>query len=279
MRRLTKVFETATRISFDNRSPIVLMSDVHRGDGSWADTFAKNRNIYCHALKYYDREGYTYIELGDGDELWENRSVGDIVQAHADVFDMLKKLHRQGRFFCIFGNHDMEKNSRKCKQNDTHLDRIRVHEGLVLVHEVTGEKIFLVHGHQVDFFNSAMWKVARFLVRNLWRPLEIFGVHDPTSAAKNHKRKRKTEQKMLAWVRRYNQMLVAGHTHRPVLPRENETPYLNDGSCVHPRSITAIEIFQGEVILVKWLIKANPNGQLYVARELLAEPVWLDAYR
>ena len=35
---------------------------------------------------------FTYIELGDGDELWENRSMKQIIEAHGDVFSLLSRL-------------------------------------------------------------------------------------------------------------------------------------------------------------------------------------------
>ena len=34
-------------------------------------------------------------------------------------------------------------------------------------------------------------------------------------------------------------------------------PFFNDGSCVHPRSITGIEIENGEISLIKWEISTK----------------------
>ncbi|NJW55151.1 serine/threonine protein phosphatase, partial [Salinimicrobium sp. CDJ15-91] len=44
----------------------------------------------------------------------------------------------------------------------------------------------MVHGHQADWLHYYMWKIDRFLVRVLWRQLQIFGIGDPTSPAKNN---------------------------------------------------------------------------------------------
>lgn len=63
-KRLSEVFESAEEIPFDDFSKIIIMSDCHRGDGSWADNFSKNKNIYYAALTYYYRNNFTYIELG-----------------------------------------------------------------------------------------------------------------------------------------------------------------------------------------------------------------------
>jgi hypothetical protein len=69
------VFAGARRqpILFDDSSKFIFFSDCHRGDNSWADNFSPNQLLMFHALTYYYDQGYTYIEVGDGDELWENR--------------------------------------------------------------------------------------------------------------------------------------------------------------------------------------------------------------
>jgi len=60
----------------------IVMSDCHRGDGSAADEFAHNSLIYKCALEYYLKEGFTYIELGDAEELWANDAFEQIYITH-----------------------------------------------------------------------------------------------------------------------------------------------------------------------------------------------------
>jgi UDP-2,3-diacylglucosamine pyrophosphatase LpxH len=284
-KRLSQVFKSADEIPFDDSSRIILMSDCHRGDGSWADDFIQNQNIYYAALTHYYNEKYTYIEIGDGDELWENDTISEIINVHSEVFGLLTKFYNEGKLYCIFGNHDMAKKNNKLvrsrfyryydepQRNQISLyENIRFHEGLVLKHTLTGDKIFLVHGHQADFINDTLWRLSRFLVRNLWRRLELFGVNDLTSTAKNYEKKVRIEKILTQWVMRENQMLIAGHTHRPVFPKPGEAPYFNDGSCVHPSSISGIEIANGYIILVKWKVKTKVDGTLFVGREEIAEP-------
>lgn len=283
--RLSKVFQTSEQIPFDDSSKIVLMSDCHRGDGSWADDFSKNQNLCFAALSHYYREKFTYIELGDGDELWENNKLSTIIHIHKDVYALLTKFYKEGKLYIIFGNHDIVKQNKSFIKDSLYyffnireqklypmFENIKVHEGLVLKHRFSGDKIFLVHGHQVDFLNSQLWRLSRFLVKNLWRRLELFGFNDPTSAAKNYTIKKSVEKKLTDWVISENQMLIAGHTHKPVFPEVGGPLYFNDGSCVHPRCITAIEITNGHIILVKWQVKTKIDGTLYVAREVLAGP-------
>jgi UDP-2,3-diacylglucosamine pyrophosphatase LpxH len=291
LKRISKVFEAAEEIPFDDSSKIILMSDCHRGNGSWSDNFAKNQNIYFAALTYYYNEDYTYIEIGDGDELWENNKFYDIAQVHSDVFWLLSKFFNEDRLYLIYGNHDIAKRNKKFVKNNLYyyfderkkryiplFKNIKIHEGLVLRYESTGDGIFIIHGHQVDILSGDLWWLSNFLVRYLWRPLEIFGLNDPTSTAKNYKKKEAVAKRLTEWVIKERKMLIAGHTHRPMFPEVGEPPYFNDGSSVHPRCITGIEIVSGSIMLVKWNVKTKADGTLFIAREILAGPRRLRGY-
>lgn len=288
---LSGVFQSAKEVLFDDESRFIIMSDCHRGYGDWADTFSKNQNIFFVALNHYYHERYTYIELGDGDELWQNRRLSEIIREHSDIFWLMSEFFSKDRLYFIYGNHDIVKRDNEFTKNNLYyyynerenqylplFENIQVHEGLVLKHRITGDKIFLIHGHQVDFFNNELWRLARFLVRYLWRPLESFGVNDPTRTAKNYKKRRGVEKRLVEWVRKEKHMLIAGHNHRPAFAEVGEPPYFNDGSSVHPRCITGIEIADGEILLVKWSVKTREDATLYIGRDVLAGPRRLKDY-
>ncbi|MGF7143789.1 UDP-2,3-diacylglucosamine pyrophosphatase LpxH [Anaerotaenia torta] len=289
--RLSQVLATARTITFDESSRIVIMSDCHRGNGSWGDNFSNNQNLFFAALYHYYENGYTYIELGDGDELWENRSMVDIVQAHSDAFWLMSLFYQDNRLFMLYGNHDVVKRDPRYTQTKCHsfycdstdsriplFPGIEITEGLLLQYRPNNNRIFLAHGHQGDILNDTMWKISRFLVRYLWRPLELIGIKDPTSTSKNNKRKNNIEKNLMNFARDHSQMLICGHTHRPVFPKPGDIPYFNDGSCVHPRCITALEIRAGSISLVKWAVMTKPDRSLYVGREVLEAPVRLNDY-
>ena len=294
--RLRKAFEGALRLPLNTSSKYVLFSDCHRGTGSSNDNFLKNQTLYTAALQYYLKKDFTYLELGDGDELWENRDFKTIIDAHSSVFSLLARFYEQGRLHMLYGNHDIEKATNKgvigschawpCCCHDPRLENrqlfpeLKCHEGILL--EMTGSHtacscqtirtLFLVHGHQTDTLNSALWPLARFLVRYVWKPLERFGVSDPTSAARNYRRKRKTENRLHTFATARNLILIAGHTHRPLLS-ETDLSYCNCGSCVHPYSITCLEIAQMQITLVKWQLTAGTDMQLRVMREVISGPL------
>ncbi|MCI8320314.1 MAG: serine/threonine protein phosphatase [Dorea sp.] len=282
--RLNKLLRTSPVIPCDYLSRFVIMSDCHRGIGNWGDNFLKNQNIYSAALSYYYRHGYSYIELGDGDELWENRSMKEIIATHSNVFELLSRFFREHRLYMLCGNHDFIKRKQKfircCSEYYREsqccpqplMPGLCVHEGLILQNRVSGQSIFLVHGHQGDLLNDTLWRFSRFLVRYIWRPLELFALNDPTSAAKNNTKKSAVEQRLFAWSAKHSQTLIAGHTHRPLFPEDGASCYFNCGSCVHPHCITALEICNNKIVLVKWSVQSHSDLSLHIGREVLAGP-------
>jgi predicted phosphodiesterase len=291
--RLDRAYKNAKRIAFDDTSKFILFSDCHRGDNSFADDFANNRNIYFHALKHYYKEDFQYCELGDGDELWENLSFESILFAHKNVYMLMKQFHDEARLHMIWGNHDMVYRNENyvAKHLNTYFDPktgkdedlfcdIKYHEGIVLQHSETGQELFLCHGHQADWWNYLFWKWSRFMVRILWKPLNVMGIADPTSPAKNYKELIKVERRTKKWITENDNLItIAGHTHRPRFPEPGDIAFFNDGSCVHPRSITGIEIENGKISLIKWQIVTTEDGTLKIDRFLLEGPTKLVDYK
>ncbi|MDD7915148.1 metallophosphoesterase family protein [Polaribacter ponticola] len=290
--RISRAFKNAKRICFNADSKFVLFSDSHRGDNGFADDFAHNRSMFKHALEHYYKKDFTYIELGDGDELWENRNFSKIFKANKHIYLGLKKFHDKDRLHFIWGNHDMKYKKPSAIRKNLHyyydsvteskkelLIGASFSEAIILEDENNGKQIFLLHGHQADWFNYVCWRFSSFLVKILWKPLQILGFSDPTSPAQNWKERIKVEHKLEKWIQENNnQMMITGHTHRPRFPDKNEIPFFNDGSCVHPRSITGIEIENNEICLIKWHIITLENGTLQIKRTILEGPESLTHY-
>lgn len=284
-RRLTEAYENARVEHFDDSSRYVFISDCHRGNGSLSDEFTRNENAYLHALEYYFDHGFTHVEVGDGDELWEYPDFRIIRRAHADVFDALKRFFDAGRFILIWGNHNnylrnqsyVEKylyslHRRHGHQEHDLLNGIEPCEALCLRHTSTGHEFLALHGHQGDFFNDQAWFLGMFGVRYFWRHLHAFGARNPTSPAANAHYAEESELNYHAWVERHRTPLICGHTHLYSFPRHGESPYFNSGCCVYPAELTAIELADGEIQLVRWHVEANDEGLLHVVREVMRGP-------
>lgn len=291
-RKLNKAYKKALCLPIHSGSRIVFMSDCHRGGGNWGDNFQPNQNLFFAALQYYNKRQFTYIELGDGDELWENRNLKDIIQVHSNQFWMMAEFYRKKRFYMIFGNHDRKKEqehfvgkncySYYCEQTGSAQElfpEMKVQEAILLKDNCDGQEIFLIHGHQGELLNDTLWKFTRFLVRYIWRRLELAGCKDPTSTAKNYRRRERTEKKLESWALKNRKILITGHTHRPSFPRPEEGYYFNTGSCVHPRCITAIELERGELSLVKWSMEVQRDNLVYIGRQVLEGPLSIKRYQ
>lgn len=269
---LNKAYQHAPEIELDLKSNYLFMSDMHRGDCSGSDDFNHNKDICKYALRHYGEKNFTYIEIGDGDELWES-NFSRIVSAHRDIYELIGKYFLAvGKYYYIWGNHDElwarpQIVARKLVPLYETVCRRRVplktYEGLKIKVRGNGldEKIiFAVHGHQGELFSGPLWWLNYLVNRFVWKYCQIIGIKDfITGPAKNFKKRESAEDRYYAWAKHRRIMVIAGHTHRPVFRSlgKNEKVrgmpsrydkgnagvyYFNTGSGVHPNGITCIEI-------------------------------------
>lgn len=284
-RRLTQAFRNAARVKFDKDSKYVFFSDCHRGDDSVSDEFARNQSIVLSALKYYYDNQFTYVEVGDGDDLWEHENFKYIRSAHMDIFTILKKFFEEKRFYMIYGNHNIYLKHPKYvrdnyyyfydeyrERNERLFYKLRPIESLVLIQRESGQKIFVVHGHQGDLLNDQLWFISMLAVRYFWRFMHLVGVRNPASPAKNYFKRHKMERKYTKWLEKHSIMLICGHTHRMKYPRKCDIPYFNTGCCVHTKGVTTIELVQNEIALVQWRMMAGEEGEMRIIRKVIHGP-------
>jgi UDP-2,3-diacylglucosamine pyrophosphatase LpxH len=167
----------------------------------------------------------------------------------------------------------------------------------ILVHdqgEPLGE-LFLVHGHQGTLDSDRFGRLSALVVRYVWRPLQRLLNIKTSTPSNDFKLRQLHETAMYTYAAgRPGLVLVAGHTHHPVweglslvqavqeqqrrgvqppidpawleeqrrgaVTLAGETPcYFNTGCCSYAdRSITGIEIADGEIRLVRWEVFAQP---------------------
>lgn len=290
-KRLTKAYQNAKVKYFDKNAKYIFFSDSHRGDDSVSDEFARNQNILLHALDYYFNQGYTYVEVGDGDELWEYPEFKLIRLAHSDIFMELKKFFDENRLLFIYGNHNIFlKNQTFVKRNyyfyndEYNRETKELFKGMIpceallLKNITTNQEIFVVHGHQGDLMNDQLWRISMFTLRYFWRYLHVVGFHNPASPAKNQYTRHKVEKSYKKWIRKHKMILICGHTHRPRFPKKHELPYFNTGCCIHSKSITGIEILKNKIMMVEWRVRADHEGILHIERYVLRGPEPIEKY-
>ncbi|SFC89223.1 metallophosphoesterase [Clostridium uliginosum] len=292
---IERITKNGPVLKFDKDSKIVLLSDMHRGDGGNADSLRPNKNIYKAALGYYFRYGYNLIEVGDGDELWKNKNCSDIAYNYKDIFKILNKFNNDNRLYLLYGNHDMVKSKpgfiHKQEKAFNKIDygfgkdllhlysNTKFYEGLILRYTPMNKDILVFHGHQVDFMNCELWKFSRFLVRYLWGFLEgVAGFKAPTSPANNYNKGSKIDKILERIARKEKTMFICGHTHNDIFPEVGKGLYFNDGCGVFPSTITSIEIVKGEISLVKWSIEVDEKNSLYIKKSVIGGPQKIEWY-
>lgn len=285
-KRLYDAYRRSEKIHIDDRSQIVFMSDIHRGDNSVSDEFGQNRLVYMHALDYYYDDGYTYVEVGDGDELWEVPDYRYIARAHPAVFEKLEDFQKENRLIMISGNHNYQIMKHDFVHRymehmyDSFLDEtidilpgVKPMEAVTFIYEPTGQKIFVVHGHQGEIVNDYLKPIGRAGNRFIWRYIHRLGFHYTANPTRNRYKPARKEKACKKWLEGNDLMLICGHTHRPRLAQKGELPYFNTGCAIHPRGITAIELTFGELALVTWTVHTRRDGMIYVRRKIMKGPV------
>lgn len=289
--RLTQAYDKAKIIPFNKDSKFIFFSDTHRGDDSVSDEFTRNQHIFLHALNYYHNRVYTYVEAGDGDELWEHPKFKHIRLAHKDVFIAMKKFYDDDKLLLLYGNHNIYLKSREYVEENLYsfydeYEQERVdlfpgivpHESVILRSEETGQNILVVHGHQGDLMNDRFWRVSMFFSRYFWRFMHVVGFQNPSSPAVNLYKRHRVEKKYNKWIEKHKTMLICGHTHRPKFPKHDELPYFNTGCCINTRGMPGIEIIDNKILMVDWRVYADDDGVMRIKRTVVRGPEPLERY-
>lgn len=198
----------------------IVFSDHHKGGGDGADDFLLASENYYAALEFYYSDGYQLINLGDAEELWEN-TMSQVKRAHAKSFELEKRFAEQGKFFKVYGNHDLfwVNDPLSWWQIRELYDRdLEIYEGLILRTSVGGKNfhLFLTHGHQGDSASDGNW-FSKFFVARVWGPLQSYLRINPNTPAYDEYLKTEHNHLMYEWSASQDDLyLVTGHTHQPV---------------------------------------------------------------
>jgi predicted phosphodiesterase len=198
----------------------VIFSDQHKGARDGSDDFLLAEKNYLEALKWYNANGYFYINLGDSEELWENLFI-TVKRHNKSTFEHEKAFLNRNAFLKIFGNHDLYWDNdplAAISLLQLYSQRVKVYEGAVLQTEVNGRqlKIYLTHGHQGDLQSDGNW-FSKWFVSNVWAPLQAYLKINPNTPAYNETLKTDHNRIMYDWsAQQENILLITGHTHQPV---------------------------------------------------------------
>jgi len=226
---LSKLYRNITRdpgkkgliIPFElQNGRFIIFSDQHKGARDGADDFAIAEPNYLAALDHYNNNNFTFISLGDNEELWEN-TLAQVKKYNTATFEAEKKFIGRNAFIKVFGNHDL------FWQNDPFAPLqlksiydtdVKIYEGLILPVSI-GDKtlnIYCTHGHQGDAQSDGNW-FSKFFVARVWGPLQGYLRINPNTPAYNNEEKTLHNDIMYKWSAQFNDiLLITGHTHQPV---------------------------------------------------------------
>lgn len=198
----------------------IILSDQHKGCRDLADDFRLAENNYLTALKFYYDEGYTFINLGDSEELWENKPK-DVIDKNREVLFQEAVFHQHNRYYRVFGNHDLEWKY-QIQQNlflkPIFGDALKVYEGIVIKIQHNGNDycIFMTHGHQGDKRSDGN-PFSTWVVAAIWTPIQRFLEVTINTTADSFELVDKHNILMYEWsATKKNMVFISGHTHKPV---------------------------------------------------------------
>ncbi len=222
-RRLQEAYERSEERALElGDARMVIFSDHHRGQRDGADDFQRCERAYNAALGYYLATGYTLVVLGVAEELWECRPA-KVIDAYRHTLGLEAEFHALGRYIRIYGNHDDLWSNHSSVRHFLHpiFEDLKVHEAIRFRVSKGGSELgtlLVVHGHQGARLSDTGSELGKFLVRNFWRPVQRLTKIPSTTPAKSFALRKKHDRAMYDWASKQAKLvLVAGHTHRPVL--------------------------------------------------------------
>lgn len=209
----------------------IILSDQHKGGKDLADDFMHAEPNYITALQFYYQNGFTFINLGDCEELWESTPKVVMEQNPLSLAEEVRFL-QAGRYFRVFGNHDLE--WKYALQQSQYLkpvfgDALKVYEGIVLQCPYAGRtySILLTHGHQGDKRSDGN-RFSKWVVATIWTPIQRFLEINLNSVSDSFGLIDKHNIIMHDWsAMQRNTIMISGHTHKPVFASLDHIDRLN----------------------------------------------------
>ncbi len=188
-----------------SESRIVIISDLHMGNGSKNDDFVPHADLFMKVLgEYYYRKGYTLVLNGDVEELQKNSIEGIHRQWH-EIYNLFSGFHEEKRLYKIAGNHDS-------KLLSISLDKLKYPLIDALRLNYKDDEILIFHGHQFSMAYESFNEILGFFLRYVAKTLQIKN----KSAAHNSRRRWKIEKRAYDFSRQSKILSILGHTHRPL---------------------------------------------------------------
>jgi UDP-2,3-diacylglucosamine pyrophosphatase LpxH len=202
-RSLIAQLDASRRLKLGPGDKLVVLSDLHMGNGGSRDDLVHNEGLLMDALeKYYLPEGWILALNGDIEEL-QRFKLADIRQRWSRLYQLFDRFEARGALHKIIGNHDAELVEERNYPYRL-IDALRV--------DTDALPLFIYHGHQVSQIFSKYNHFIRPILRYLFTPLGIRNV----SVSKDRRKRFFVERRVYEFSRRNGLVSILGHTHRPL---------------------------------------------------------------
>ena len=235
---LQRLYEQAPRVALGSTDRIVILSDLHLGDGGAHDDFRQNAGMVQEVLRgYYLEAGYSLVLNGDIEEL-QRFSYARIHARWEPLLALFEEFRRRRTLYKILGNHDQGLRAVvETRTADALLDAV--------CFTIQGNTIFLFHGHQATIFFERFNEVSGFFLRHVANTLRIPNVPVMYESRKKYL----TEHRVYAFSSSRKVVSIIGHTHRPLFESLSKIDTLRfrieqlcrDYPSMSPRARMAIE--------------------------------------
>ncbi len=219
---LDHLLSSAKSVTLDDSSKILILSDLHIGNGGRHDEFRQNAELLKTVLgRYYLPEKYSLVLNGDIEELFKF-PLETIASKWSDFYDLFLEFEKNGFFWKTWGNHDAALlDEREYRLASSLVESLKFHYG--------DETLLLFHGHQAAYFlwqTRSMPLLSRaviFFLRYIAKPVGIRNF----SVAYNSRKRFILEQSIYEFSNQKKIVSIIGHTHRPLFESLSKADFLN----------------------------------------------------
>jgi len=217
---LESLLTKAKPVHLDHSSRIVILSDLHMGNGGRLDEFRQNAELLKTILgNYYLTEKYSLVLNGDIEELFKF-PLESIASKWGDFYDLFLKFKENGFFWKTYGNHDAALlDEKEYRLASSLVESITFHYG--------NETLLLFHGHQASVLlwetYSMLSRIVSLFLRYIAKPIGIRNF----SVAYNSRKRFALEKSIYEFSNQAKIVSIIGHTHRPLFESLSKVDYLN----------------------------------------------------
>jgi predicted phosphodiesterase len=217
---LERLLETAKPVHLDAASKVLILSDLHIGNGGRRDEFKRNAALVKSMLgSYYLPEKYSLVLNGDVEELFKF-PLDSIESAWGEMYNLFLKFKQNGFFWKTYGNHDAALLDEKgYRLASSMVESLKFYYG--------DETLLLFHGHQASVL---LWetypivsRAAILFIRYIAKPAGIRNF----SKSYNSPRRFAIEKSIYEFSNQSKIVSIIGHTHRSLFESLSKVDFLN----------------------------------------------------